>query len=158
MTQDPKRHTSHQTAQDAPGTTITPWESSSLTHDGPRLRRAFVERLLAALAKVGAEPFTEIPHIWPTGHLLRVKVITPLSVSLPPALDPVGVVWYAERGEFRSVLDTLALAQQLVGESHALNLIAASDERRADTHEQHAWRLALEAALTRYFALRERPQ
>lgn len=115
---------------------------------------AFLEAYTAALVVCDARPFQHQRGIWPHGDLLRVHVVPPAGVLLPPALDPIGLVWYAQTGEFRPVRESRYLAEVRLDLPAALVvvLLAASDGPSDHAHVA-AVRAALLAPLRPHMGL-----
>lgn len=105
----------------------------------------FRQRFRAALQKTRAEVFEHSPHLWPRGPLARLQVAPPSGSSIPGQLDPVGLVWYAETGDYRGVLDGATIAGRLgLSERDASDVLNA-----ADRDDGSAWRAMLTEELSR---------
>ncbi len=118
-------------------------------------RAAFLPRFAQALVTLHAEVLSTYPHVYPTGPMIRVKVRPRREVTLPPLVDPIGAVWLAEHGEFRSVLDSYWLAGRLgFPEIEAVALLQAADkplDKLVDRSER-TWRTELEQVVEGYRA------
>lgn len=121
-------------------------------------RADFLPRFLHALIDLNAEVLTTYPHVYPTGPLIRVKVRPGWDVGLPPLVDPIGALWLAEMGEFRSVLDSayLAMVRLELPELAALACLQAADlpvTKLVDLEARH-WRRGFEEVITAYHTSR----
>lgn len=107
-----------------------------------------------SLRLTGAEVLESFPHVYPTGALLRLKVRPPWSVDLPPMLDPIGLVYFAQSGRFCGVLQSarVGMDELKLPELVVLDLLRASDLRapQLPDRRQQAYRLRLEDAIERH--------
>lgn len=77
-------------------------------------RAAFLRAYALALTLPEVRPFPPVwPEYYPLGPLIRLSVPPPPGCPLPSRLEPLGLVWYARTGDYRSPLDWRVLAGRL---------------------------------------------
>ena len=93
------------------------------------------------------------PELYPRGPLIRLHIVPPQGVTLPPATDPIGLVWFHQKGELKPVL-----ISYLLGVSLGLDPLLALDIcEAADKATPTETRTALEAVIEGEGLLNHRP-
>jgi len=119
-------------------------------------RVEFAAALAKALPAVDAQPLTHRPqYFYPPGPLVRLQVRPPShALTTLGVLDPVGIVWYAQTGDYRSVLDSPRVGKALgLSDDDLLDLINACDLEAADLGEAAlAWRGLVTGVLDAYLS------